>query len=380
MSINYTGLRRLEERQRVAQSLLELRHDSLAAVRAQRDDHSFLLATWNIRDFDSNKFGWGFRTPEAFYYIAEIIDCFDLVAIQEVTQDLRPFERLVGILGRNEWDYLLTDVTEGASGNQERMAYLYRRDKVWFRRVSGEIVLPQGQLIVPPDQVESPSEDDGSAEQPAAAHVGQQFARSPYLVTFQSGWFRFSLCTVHIYFGDDSGAQLQRRIQEIRSLMRFFADRQDKEVARATEAGSETGQEALVENYILLGDFNVVSPQHETMQALESEGFQVPDAIDGDAIVDRDHFYDQIAVRVKDPRFKVTGGGIVPVFADVFTDAQEPTYRHLVPEPPPPKPGKEPPTPLEQYQDWRTWQMSDHSPLWVKVEADFADDYLQNLA
>jgi endonuclease/exonuclease/phosphatase family metal-dependent hydrolase len=380
VSINYTGLRRLEERQRVAQNLLELRHDSLAAVRAQRDDHSFLLATWNIRDFDSNKFGWGFREPEAFYYIAEIIDCFDLVAIQEVTQDLRPFDRLVGILGRNEWDYLLTDVTEGASGNQERMAYLYRRDKVWFRRVSGEIVLPQGQLIVPPDQVESPSEDDGSPDQPAPPHVGQQFARSPYLVTFQSGWFRFSLCTVHIYFGDDSGAQLQRRIQEIRSLMRFFADRQDKEVARATEAGSETGQEALVENYILLGDFNVVSPEHETMQALESEGFQVPDAIDGDAIADRDHFYDQIAVRVKDPRFKVTGGGIVPVFADVFTDAQEPTYRHLVPEAPPPRPGRAAPTPLQQYQDWRTWQMSDHSPLWVKVEADFADDYLQNLA
>jgi hypothetical protein len=376
MSINYTGIRRLEDRRRIAQELLDLRNGSLARVRAQRDDRSFLLATWNIRDFDSNKFGWGPRQPESFYYIAEIIDCFDLVAIQEVTRDLRPFERLVSILGRNEWDYLLTDVTEGRSGNQERMAYLYRRDKVWFRRISGEIVLPQGQLIMPPDQVDS-SRDDDEPEASAPAQVGQQFARSPYLVTFQSGWFRFSLCTVHIYFGDDYGAQLQRRIQEIRSLMTFFAKRQDKEIRQAQEAGAEP--EPGVENYILLGDFNVVSPEHETMQALTSEGFRVPDAIDGDAIGDRDHFYDQIAVRVKDPRFEVTGGGIVPVFADVLTPEQEPIYRHLVPPAPPPRPGREPATPLAQYLQWRTWQMSDHSPLWVKIEADFADDYLESL-
>ena len=44
----------------------------------------------------------------------------------------------------------------------------------------------------------------------------QQFARSPFLVAFQSGWFRFSLCTVHIYYGDNSGPQLQQRIEEIR--------------------------------------------------------------------------------------------------------------------------------------------------------------------
>jgi hypothetical protein len=379
VSINYSGLRRLADHQRVAQRLLDLRSGSLAPVRAQRDDHSFLLATWNIRDFDSNKFGWGPRQPESFYYLAEVIDCFDLVAIQEVTRDLRPFERLVEILGRNEWDYLLTDVTEGTSGNQERMAYLYRRDKVRFRRISGEIVLPEGQLIVPPDKVGSSGGEGPDVEQPTVPQVGQQFARSPYLVTFQSGWFRFSLCTVHIYFGDDSGAQLQRRIQEIRSLVKFFAKRQDKEIKQAKESGAKSGQEALVENYILLGDFNVVSPEHETMQALKSEGFRVPEAIDGDAIADRGHFYDQIAVRVKDPRFKVTGGGIIPVFRDVFTDEQEPDYRHLVPAPPAPKPGKKPVTPMEQYRRWCTWQMSDHSPLWVRIEADFADDYLQKL-
>ena len=42
---------------------------------------TLLLATWNIRDFDSNKFGQGPRLPEAHYYIAEVIAAFDLVAM-----------------------------------------------------------------------------------------------------------------------------------------------------------------------------------------------------------------------------------------------------------------------------------------------------------
>src|SRR5215212_8921414 len=31
------------------------------------------------------------------------------------------------------------------------------------------------------------------------------------------------------------------------------------------------------------------------------------------------------------------------------------------------------------YRKWRTWQMSDHCPLWIEVATDYADDYLQQL-
>ena len=113
MSNNYTGLRRIKESKRASERLVAMRRNSLKAVRAQRDDSSFLLATWNLRDFDSNKFGFGPRLDESFYYIAEILACFDLIAIQEVNNDIRPFERLMKILGEHEWDYLLTDMTAG---------------------------------------------------------------------------------------------------------------------------------------------------------------------------------------------------------------------------------------------------------------------------
>ncbi len=375
MSNMYTGVRRIRDaamRQRCAERLVTMRA-SLAPLRAKRKDSSILLATWNIRDLGSNKFNPAGRLDESFYYLAEVASCFDLIALQEVNQDLDDFERLVGILGRN-WNYLLTDTTEGSRGNGERMAFLFNRDKVWFRNIAGEIVLPKGQLVVPARAVRPPDEQ-GSAERSLVPDLpttkpeqmeGQQFARTPFLVAFQAGWFRFNLCTVHIYYGKDSGQALQQRIGEIKALVSFFAKRHDK------ESKGVPPQQA--ENYVLLGDFNVVSPEHETMQALTAKKFRVPEQIDGAHLTDRNHFYDQIAVRVKDPRFKVTDGGILDLYQDVFTDADLPLYADLVPKTP--KNLSE----LKRYQRWRTWQMSDHSPLWVEIETDFSDDYLRDIS
>ena len=124
--------------------------------------------------------------------------------MQEVNRDLGPLEKVLDILGP-DWDYIATDTTEGRSGNGERMAFVFNRDRVRFRNIAGEIVLPDGQLVVGP----------AGAGADAAPGKGLQFARSPFLVSFASGWFKFSLCTVHIYFGDDSGELLERRIAEI---------------------------------------------------------------------------------------------------------------------------------------------------------------------
>lgn len=371
MSNTYAGMRRElgeEAARRCADRLLAIRR-RLAPIRARKVDGSLLLATWNIRDFDSNKFGWGPRLPESFYYIAEMIAAFDLVAVQEVNEDLRPLRRLLRILGR-DWDYIVTDITEGSGGNRERMAFLYNTDKVWFRKVAGEIVLPDGQLVVARKKVKAKDQPDIPA---TVVETRQQFARSPFLVAFQSGWFRFSLCTVHIYYGKDSGDELQRRIEEIRKLVAFFAARQDK-------AAPDDGPE----NYILLGDFNVVSPVHETMAALKGEGFTIPAAIDGDAVRrGGDHFYDQIAVRVKDPRFRVLGGGMVGRFDDVFRDEDAELYAAHIPAKDPETGGQKggrAETPEARYAKWRTWQMSDHAPLWIEIATDFTDDYLRAIA
>ncbi len=366
MSNLYTGILALEDRatrSRCAERLLRIR-TSLAPLRERRSDSSLLLATWNIRDFGAKKFAAP-RLPESLYYLAEFASCFDLIALQEVNRDLSEFEQLVAILG-DGWDYLLTDATEGVSGNGERMAFLFDKAKVRFRHIAGEIVLPSGQLVMP-EAAAKRATDQPAPEPPIEAEaVGQQFARTPFLVAFQAGWFRFNLCTVHIYYGAESGAALQRRIAEIRTLVDFFARRQDAE-------SKLVGNLQEAENYILLGDFNVVSPEHKTMTALTRRGFIVPEQIDAALMPNRDHFYDQIAVRAKDPRFRVLDGGIVDIFADVFTDDDLAIYQHLVPESPRNR------TLLRRYRDWRTWQLSDHKPLWVQVQTDFSDTYLKEV-
>lgn len=388
MSNSYTGLRQLAltdkaAARRCAQRLIAMR-EALTPLRRRKRDSSMLLATWNIRDFDSNKFGFGPRLPETFYYIAEIIACFDLVAVQEVNRDLSALEKVMRILGR-EWDYIVTDATEGSGGNEERMAFVFNTEKVWFRKVAGEIVLPEGQLIVSRAKMKKAKEDqDGPAEEATAdaeraglKEVRQQFARTPFLVAFQSGWFKFSLCTVHIYFGADSGDKLRRRINEIKALVSFFAKRQDRETRDAEKTGG------LPENYILLGDFNVISPEHDTMKALKAEGFKVPDAIDGRRVRgDGHHFYDQIAVRAKDERFRVSAGGMVNIFETVFRDDAEDMrlYKSFIPARDPEMGPHAARTAEELYRKWRTWQMSDHSPLWVEIETDFSEDYLKQFA
>jgi len=361
----YSDLRKFPDtamRQRCAQRLLKMR-STLAPLRAKRRDGTLMLATWNIRDFGSGRLNPSPRLPETFFYLAEIAACFDLIAVQEVNRNLADFNRLVGILGPN-WDYLLTDTTEGTGGNGERMAFLYRTDKVRFRKIAGEIVLPKGLTVVPSSSVKPPiTVDSGQPEPKPDEAVGQQFARTPFLVAFQAGWFRFNLCTVHLYYGTESGPGLQRRIAEIRALVQFFASRQDKE-----NQGKANPQQG--ENYILLGDFNVVSPKHETMTSLVDKGFTVPEQIDAEHLSTRNHFYDQIAVRVRDPRFATVDGGVVDIYEDVFTDEDVDLYSDVVPAS---VDGK---TPLARFQKWRTWQMSDHNPLWVQIKTDFSDSYL----
>jgi hypothetical protein len=175
----------------VAERLRALKSALHAEVKSETSEHSLHLATWNIMHFGN---GGGYdRSPESMLYIAEIIDTFDLVAVQEVNRDLTKLQELLDHHLGHEWDYLVTDTTGGTSsqqgpGNNERLAFLYRKAKVEFCKETGEIVLPSGQEIVAPGSTPG-----------ATAKI--QFARTPFSVAFRSSWLKFKLCTVHIFFG-----------------------------------------------------------------------------------------------------------------------------------------------------------------------------------
>jgi endonuclease/exonuclease/phosphatase family metal-dependent hydrolase len=227
-----------ENERRIAEGLLNLKEAFEKVGLPERNlSDTLLLATWNIREFDSSKYG--VRGREPLFYIAEIVDRFDPVAVQEVRDDLTALNKLMDYLG-GWWKYILTDVTEGTQGNRERMAFLYDSRKIRFGGLAGEIVVPATKRLEP----------------------AKQLARTPFLVGVQAGWFKFTICTTHILYGK-AKAEDPNRLEEIRVLAEFLADR-----ARERHAWSK--------NMILLGDFNIFDTSDQTLKAITGVGFVVP--------------------------------------------------------------------------------------------------------
>ncbi len=83
------------EKTRIIDKLLLLRQDLDKEIPKKTDAETLLLATWNIREFNSKN-----RINESYHYLAEIVSRFDLIAIQEVSPDLKALERL---MFRNDW-------------------------------------------------------------------------------------------------------------------------------------------------------------------------------------------------------------------------------------------------------------------------------------
>lgn len=334
----YYGLKSFpaDVRKRTVEGIRSLRRGlSDAGVGERTLDRRALIATWNIREFDSEKFGA--RTEESYYYIAEIISHFDLVAIQEVREDLRALDRVERLLG-SWWKRLVTDITVGSSGNGERLAFLYDSRKVAFTGLAGEIVLP-------------------AKKEPVL-----QFARTPFVCGFKAGWSTMSLCTVHIYYGKATKDD-PRRVREIHELAALLAARGKADPKAISEP----------ENLILLGDFNIFAREDVTFRALVDEGFEIPASLQRipGSNVTKDKHYDQIAVMARPGRFGTTGrGGVFDFYEHVFRTDQEAEYRTLMAETKGTKAG---------FGQWRTYQMSDHLPMWCELQIDFSESYLADL-
>lgn len=197
----------------------------------------------------------------------------------------------------------------------------------------------------------------------------RQFARTPFLIAFQAGWLKLNLCTVHIYFGsNDIDKKLEQRIKEIELLTKALADKAKSE--NEFETDSFLG---------VLGDFNIISKDHKTMDALEKNGFKVPEelkTIPG-TNVKQDKAYDQIAFwnpmrKSRYAKLDIVGANVFDFFDHVYTKEDEQAYRTEGPD----VNGLKIST---SYATWRTYKMSDHLPMWIELRTDFADEYLKHI-
>jgi endonuclease/exonuclease/phosphatase family metal-dependent hydrolase len=244
-------------------------------VPAKALDRNLLIATWNVRAFGGLTEKWESavddspkRDLHSLLCIAEIVSRFDVVAVQEAKDDLKALRHLIHTLGP-DWGLSLTDVTEGAPGNSERMAFLFDTRRIQLSGLACEIVVPQEQL--------GPIESDA---------LQRQFARTPYAVSFRSAQKTFILVTLHVIYGEDE----RERVPEIRAIAEWLA-----RWARDVNGWDH--------NLIALGDFNIDRKGDPLHDAFVSTGLDIPEDLQGAPRTifgdpqkpELNKFYDQIA-------------------------------------------------------------------------------------
>ena len=338
------------EKKRTVKNILALKA-RLNSIPVKTTDKNILIATWNIREFDSS--AYGARVNEAIYYIAEVVNRFDLIAVQEVRDDLAGLKRVMKLLGK-WWKVIYTDTTEGAHGNHERLAFVYDSRKLKFTGLAGEAVIPE---------IEVREKGKKTIYKPS-----EQLFRTPFIVSFQAGWFNFMISTAHIVYGDNVNDS-PKRIKEIGLLSDFLA----KKVK---------GKYAESKNLILLGDFNIFKPGNKTFKMI-TKNFTIPKAIQNlPSNAPKNKHYDQIALRLE-KNVKLTNAGVFDYFDTVFRVEDEKAYINAM--------GKSyyhtskgkarnAKSKSRYYKTyWRTHQMSDHLPMWVEFDIDYSVGYLKGI-
>jgi len=246
-----------------------------AAIPSKTEGSNLLIGTWNLRMFSSLTRKWTATSSDSpkrdlrgLRAICEIIRRLDVIAIQEVMGDLRALRDMMDFLGP-DWSFLMTDVTLGAAGHNERMAFVFDNTRVQPSGLACE-------LVVPPEWLSELGADA----------LKNQFVRTPYAVSFRCGETTFILVALHIDYGDSS----TDRIPELKGIARWMSDWANR-------------SNRWHHNLIALGDFNIDREGDLLWQTFTSTGLTVPtdlNQVQRSIFADPDHptlgkYYDQIA-------------------------------------------------------------------------------------
>ncbi len=298
------------------------------ALRSYRDSNPSLkipaatannlrMATWNIANLGEQD-----REDEHLKIIAEIISWFDLIAVQETKENYGHFKKIVGFAG-SKYKFIFSDV----AGNNERLAFIYDSDKV---KVLEEI----GEYAIPPSDY-----SDINITGVAATFNG--FDRSPFLVSFATGSFQFTLMTVHLYYGDDTDPKkIGRRCLEAYAVARW-ADLRKK--SKYTYNG--------ITDVFAMGDFNLpkIDKNDIIYKALVKRGLQLPDHTSlVYSNISNDQQYDQIAF-LPGTKSRILADGVFPfdnaAFADIYQVKTPAVFRGYI-----------------------KYYISDHRPMWMELD------------
>lgn len=336
------------DKKRTLGNLIALKQGLTDQVPKKEMDRNILLASWNIKEFGHlNE-----RLPESYFYIAEIINAFDIVAIQEIKSSLDDLKIIMRLLGKH-YSYVITDITEGRAGNKERFGFIYDTRRVQHSGLSGELVI-------------SPEVAGDAVHLP-------QLKRTPTITGFESAWKKFSIVGVHLHPGNDDDDQ-QMRKEEVQMMLDLLADKRRK-------------GHLWNKNLVILGDTNFYRNNDDIVQLFTDEGYSECENLLGkDTNTSQTQPYDRIFMNV-DQYFKLQknsqnreNGNVFHLYDYVLTNAQRALYHDFM------LAHKNNPATLtsdskfESYfqKYWKRNQISDHLPVWIEIEADSSPDFLES--
>ncbi len=279
----------------------------------EKHPDKLLVATWNIANLGLQR-----RTNDHYKIIAEIISWFDLIAIQEVHENLEGLYQLESLIGPT-YDLMFNDV----GGNDERAAYFFDENKVERLQMVGELSIPPSQL-----------------RHIKIAGIQEKFTgfdRNPYVASFKFKEKKLVFLNAHLFFGGESAAEMNRRGLEAYAVGRY-ADLEKK------------SSHSFADYYFALGDFNIPKAQQgdPIFDALTNRGLVIPEhstriasSIMSDAQYDQVLFFPDTKRTIK---------------ADGVFDYDQAIFAELYDEKP------------KSFKGYCRYYISDHRPMWVQIE------------
>jgi exonuclease III len=279
----------------------------------EKQNDKLLIAAWNVANLGLQK-----RWKQHNQIIAHMLDWFDIVAIQEVNNNLEGIKQIESELPTN-YELVFSD----KAGNNERFAFIYDGSKVDLMELIGEVAIPP--------------KDHRHIKLPGITAKFSGFDRNPYICSFQWKNEIFILINVHSFFGSESKSDLERRALETYAISRY-ADLTGK------------SKHAFSKKIIALGDFNLplVEKGDLIYKALLARGLELPDhSSKVYSNIANDKMYDQISFL---PSLKSTiqANGVFDFDNAIFPDLWKEN--------------------TSKFRSYVKYYISDHRPIWMQLK------------
>ena len=291
------------------------KHKNARAI-PKREQGKLLLATWNIANLGAQD-----RRDQDLSLIAEVVSWFDIIAVQECREN---FGDLFDIHNKLPKSYRV--IMSDASGNNERMAFLYDSKKLTVLEEVGEIAFAPSRYK--------------SIKLPGINAQFNGFDRTPYLAAFSVGDTSIIFVNVHLFYGDEKPASIARRTLETFAVAKW-ADLRKKSPYSFTR------------ELVALGDFNMPKrePGDPIFNALTKLGLELPEhSTQIASAISSDSNYDQIAFFPETTQNRFTGlKGVFDYDAVIFPDLWNNGANQ------------------KNFKAYLRYYISDHRPMWVQL-------------